>query len=259
MTETKPDVSQAPQEPPEEEVLTELPGADQSESALEDDGMADLLEYPGEADLPELNDEDELLEYPDELPDEELWDDSIMLDEEEEPLEEVLEPESEPEQEPPGEAAPQTPIEKPQLVFQQEPPQAPKQNSPAEGPEQKGLSETAMLNLFQYLKNLTEELPEDQKRAFKASEARLKMEYVIDKLEGHKGLLKSLAEKTNPSKEPVVSAPMMKKPDPESVAKTLAYLSSLVKTLPDKDLTHVIEKKVNTVVKGLVSDGGHRE
>jgi len=86
------------------------------------------------------------------------------------------------------------------------------------------------------------------------------MEYVIDKLEGHKGLFKSLAEKTKiPEDAKGTTAPRTKQADPESVAKTLAYLSSLAKILPDKDLTHVIEKKVNTVVKGLVSDGGHRE
>jgi hypothetical protein len=223
--------------------------------------MAELLEYPEEVALPELNEEDEMLEYPEELPDEELCDESIMLEDEEE-NEEVFEPaESDvtqssdqlSEQPPEAEAAPFSEQRSEPVIGQKPAPEA------AHPSEQRGLSEQSMLNLFQYLKNLTEELPEPQKKAFKASEARLKMEYVIDKLEGHKGLFKSLAEKVNSSPEPQPPIQKKSKPDPLAVAKTLAYLSNMAKTLPDKDLTHVIEKKVDTVVKGLVSDGGHRE
>ncbi|HON13822.1 MAG TPA: hypothetical protein PK897_06860, partial [Treponema sp.] len=236
-------------------------GADTAETTFDDDGMAELLEYPEEVALPELNEDDEMLEYPEELPDEELWDESIMLEDEEE-NEEVFEPaESDiiqssdhlPEQSPEAEPAPPAEQRSEPAIRQKSELEA------APVSEQKGLSEQSMLNLFQYLKNLTEELPEPQKKAFKASEARLKMEYVIDKLEGHKGLFKSLTEKVNSSPEPQPPFQKKSKPDPLAVAKTLAYLSNMAKTLPDKDLTHVIEKKVDTVVKGLVSDGGHRE
>ncbi|MCA1949616.1 MAG: tetratricopeptide repeat protein [Treponema sp.] len=219
---------------PEEEVLPELPTAEPMDSGISEDEMAELLEYPAEAELPELNEDDGLLEYPEELPEEELWDDSIMLEDEESEQESPVENEVVPE-----------PEMAPAPVLQSQ--------------DTKGLSETAMLNLFQYLKNLTEELPEDQKRAFKASEVRLKMEYVIDKLEGHQGLFKTLMGKTGLAQEQKVPARQESKPDPKSVAQTLAYLSNLAKTLPDRDLTRVIEKKVDTVVKGLVPDGGRRE
>lgn len=230
---------------PEEEVLPELPTAEPMESGISEDEMAELLEYPAEAELPELNEDDGLLEYPEELPEDELWDDSIMLDDEEAESESPVGNETEAE-----------PAAEPELAAEAAPEMAPA--SVSQSQDVKGLSETAMLSLFQYLKNLTEELPEDQKRAFKASEVRLKMEYIIDKLEGHQGLFKTLMGKTGLAQEPKVPE-RESKPDPKSVAQTLAYLSNLAKTLPDRDLTRVIEKKVDTVVKGLVPDGGRRE
>ncbi len=236
---------------PQEEALPELPTAEPMESGISDDEMAELLEYPAEAELPELNEDDELLEYSEELPEDELWDDSIMLDDEE------------PEQEHPAESveteALSEPAPEPTPELAPEPAPEPTPTAASQGQKTKGLSETAMLNLFQYLKNLTEELPEDQKRAFKASEVRLKMEYVIDKLEGHQGLLKTLMGKNGLAQEPTFAAHRDSKTDPRSVVQTLAYLSNLAKTLPDRELTRVIEKKVDTVVKGLIPDGGHRE
>jgi hypothetical protein len=45
------------------------------------------------------------------------------------------------------------------------------------------------LDLLKYLKNLAEDLPEERKTGFLTSDARVKMEFLIDKLEGRPGLL----------------------------------------------------------------------
>jgi hypothetical protein len=121
------------------------------------------------------------------------------------------------------------------------------------------------LDLFKYLKDLADKLPDAQRDTFRKSDARLRMEFIIDRLEGKKGLLKEVQERpVAPVPEGAKTVPGKEKRKID-VAETLAYLGSLAKSLPDRDLTNAIERKVDTVIMDLrhnapaKPDGGSRE
>jgi len=117
------------------------------------------------------------------------------------------------------------------------------------------------LELFRYLKELTEQLPEEQKRAFQRSEARLKMEYVMEKLEGQGGLLRKAEERM--VKEKTEEVPLRASPGAAQglppVSETLRYLRSMAGNLPDPDLSQVMGKKLEKVLKSLNGKGGTRD
>ncbi|MFQ3547102.1 MAG: hypothetical protein SNJ56_02095 [Termitinemataceae bacterium] len=308
----EPDLPQMePYEPPLE--LEEL--LPESEGSESEDEYADLLEYPAETELPPLEDDEAFLEYPEEPSEiealDEDYEDTGALLEEEEPAEEpVLELEEDAGIEPALELEEEPAMEQVHELEEDassglapDSPEAASMLTPESGSEPHiiteapAITESKVLNLFQYLKTLTEELPEEPKKNFKASEARLKMEYVIDKLEGRKGLLRELEEKrkqllgtsidkkegqvtANPNiairddaTEPLLTTQTAisddqskpkeslaaKKPDPAAVIQTLSYLTNLAKGLPDRDLSSVIERKVTKVVQTLSKDGGTRD
>ncbi|MCX7950064.1 MAG: hypothetical protein N2509_08125, partial [Treponemataceae bacterium] len=139
-------------------------------------------------------------------------------------------------------------------------PEAPSPLVPSEIPAGK-TSVPPPLELFRYLKELTEQLPEEQKRAFQRSEARLKMEYVMEKLEGQGGLLRKAEERM--VKEKTEEVPLRASPGAAQglppVSETLRYLRSMAGNLPDPDLSQVMGKKLEKVLKSLNGKGGTRD
>jgi hypothetical protein len=124
-----------------------------------------------------------------------------------------------------------------------------------------------MLELMRYLKNLTSMLPERQKTNFTQSDARLSMEYIIDTLEGKKGLfreiqtrkprLESKEEPAAPAKPRPQDGP--KKPQVKDIADTLAYLGKLASALKDRGLTTAISRKVNGVLSSMKQPGKEKK
>ena len=106
-----------------------------------------------------------------------------------------------------------------------------------------------MHGLIQYLKNLAESLPNEKRDAFMKSDARLGMEYIIDTLEGRKGLFREILERVpeamSPRKKQGAAADV---PKPKDVTNTLAYLGKLATALSDQQLSAAITRKVDTVI-----------
>jgi hypothetical protein len=259
-----------PLEEEDEEVLPpEEPVTEPAEPELEELGPEELepeeLEEPlaleeEPEELSELEPEGEPETEPEEPETEEVVEAETDA-EPEEPLELEEEPEELSEVEPEGETIEsETEGEEPEVAELQGPKPLPPQKAQAPGatkPEKDqkkaatGMDRERVLNLFQYLKDLTSNLPEEQRNAFKKSDARLRMEYVIDRLEGRKGLFKEVRERIGRGQEESTPS-LAKSPD---IAKTLAYLGNLAKALPDRDLTQAIERKVQKVVKDIAHGG----
>jgi hypothetical protein len=100
-----------------------------------------------------------------------------------------------------------------------------------------------MLGLMNYLKDLSASLPEKEKKTFMQSDARVSMEYLIDTMEGHKGLRKGIEERHAVSAESA--------PGKGNLSGTLGYLKKLAGALPDQDLGKAVSRKLETVMSAL--------
>lgn len=112
-----------------------------------------------------------------------------------------------------------------------------------------------VVGLLRYLKDLTGALPEKKQEVFLKSETRLSMEFIITTLEGKKGLLREIREKTP---EAALEAPVEtagEKAGKEKITKTLSYLGNLTNTLPDDELAYVLKQKVENIM-ALMKAGG---
>jgi hypothetical protein len=121
-----------------------------------------------------------------------------------------------------------------------------------------GLTQNSIeiLGILYYLRGLIHFLPEHQRVEFSLSDARLEMEYLIDYLEGRKGLYRGIRERVperaliwdagNDAPEDGFSAPT-----PGEVARALAYLEQLAAALPDPDLGTAITRKVDIIIKDI--------
>jgi hypothetical protein len=121
------------------------------------------------------------------------------------------------------------------------------------GPPQKKpkLQPESMLGLMRYLKDLAGSLPGKNRDTFMQSDARVSMEYIIDSLEGRKGLFKGIQERLpQEAKVPKEASAGIKTAD---VAGTLRFLGKLASALPDQGLSTAITRKVDSVVTGIRS------
>jgi hypothetical protein len=122
-----------------------------------------------------------------------------------------------------------------------------------------------MLDLMHYLKTLTSALPEKQQTNFKQSDARLSMEYIIDTLEGKKGLFKEIQTRSPaPASRPepalrTGAGVQKKKPGVKDIAGTLSYLGVLASALKDNGLITAISRKVNGVLSGMTQADQKKE
>jgi hypothetical protein len=91
------------------------------------------------------------------------------------------------------------------------------------------------------------------------SDTRLSMEYIIDSLEGRKGLFRGIQERLPPENRVVHDEPKkVRGVKPLDVTGTLAFLGKLAAALPDQNLTAAITRKVDTVIgdiRGIAKNG----
>jgi hypothetical protein len=119
-----------------------------------------------------------------------------------------------------------------------------------------------------YLKDLAGTLPEKKKDNFMQSDARLSMEYVINTLEGKKGLLKEIKGKVPPAQRASASIPGSDRRAgsapggldrrtgsagegafaKEKIANTLSYLGNLSGSIPDRNLFTALKQKVQSIM-----------
>ncbi|MDR2552931.1 MAG: tetratricopeptide repeat protein [Treponema sp.] len=112
----------------------------------------------------------------------------------------------------------------------------------------------AVLGLMNYLKTLAASLPSKKREEFMRSETRLVMEYVINTLEGKKGLLNEIRAR----KISLVSSPPEKVPG-EKIAGTLSYLEDLSGSMPDKNLIIVLKRRLQDVASKINAINGKRQ
>jgi hypothetical protein len=257
----------------------------------QDDSMGEL---PIDNEEPE--DEISLTDEEENLFEEEEAEDLSDTDSETEPSEEMfVEPDAEPEVEvdPEGEVVPESTDEPEELESAEEDSPEPEsaeagsaavQSEPSDtgSPElvlqdekkDDGIKKEETLALMNYLKGLAGSLPDKDRDAFMQSDARLSMEYVIDALEGRKGLIKDIenrtitapasAAKNVPHSDPPAKLSKMaalraeaderdklnppKKRRKTDVAGMLSFLAHLAGDLPDPNLGQAINRKVDTVI-----------
>jgi hypothetical protein len=214
-----------------EAVIGEESPEDLSEAELQEDSFLDLgdEEVSGE----DLGLDMEAEESP------ELDEESLVMDI---PLEEEIEEEPELEEEAPIEE------EVPEAEMEVPPEPSVEVLEVNEAPAAKNIEVTDMVGLLKSLKGLAEALPDKNKSDFLASDCRLSMEFIIDVLEGRKGLFRNIEERKGESIEEIV---VLSEPAPEEVAGTLGYLEGLAAQLPDTELSAAIARKTKTVITEL--------
>ncbi|MDR1239600.1 MAG: tetratricopeptide repeat protein [Treponema sp.] len=264
----------APEHPSEE-----LPFDDEERGGdLSGGGGADDVGGPGEetgeeADFSgaaEENPEDEII-FGEEEP-EDLWGPPAG---DETPDEEILPAfADEPEASLPVEEAPAEEAPEPESAA---PPSGEPPAEPADENESPELKKDDMLGLMNYLKALTEALPDEARNEYMRSQARLNMERIIDTLEGRQGFIKKAeachtggTEAGAPeaprqggkmaalraaadAKEAADKAagkprPQSKKPD---LAGMLAFIAKLASAVPNSSLGKTISRKVDKVIAGI--------
>ncbi len=111
------------------------------------------------------------------------------------------------------------------------------------------------LSLFRKLKELLEFLPEDKKEEFQTSEIRLKMDYIISRLSGEKGLFEKASElifngEVTPYPEEeisTVSESSGKLPDPALLEQGISVLKNLTDLLPDENLKQAMKDQLDKI------------
>ena len=107
---------------------------------------------------------------------------------------------------------------------------------------------TQTLGLLLFLRELVNNLPKEKRSQFLESNARVKMEYLIDKLSGKQGLTKAAENITdgteNKGTEENISS--------EKIRDTLTYMKNLTRSLADNVLATALEKQVDKVMDKLV-------
>ncbi len=105
-------------------------------------------------------------------------------------------------------------------------------------------------DLLRYLEDLTEFLPEDKRRDFEQSEMRLRMEALLDRLEGRPSLRQQAAgfeaEPEQDSREISLN--------PNSISSTLSFMGDLSTYLPDPDIGVALHHKIADILKTMKRD-----
>jgi hypothetical protein len=220
--------------PGDEDSAEEVPGEEDTEETGKteepDEAEESVEEAPGEGELGET-------EAPGET-DEGLWGEETPEDFWEEPGDETdadLAPEREPLEEPsPEETGPGTSPE----VAEQAEPEAAEQTEPVRESIKTGEPEPAesdsqekqkkakpgddLLGLMKFLKSMTGALPDRDRESFMQSDARLSMEYIIDTLEGRKGLIRDIEQRRKAGSSAVPAGAPAFAGTPGSAAATFA-------------------------------------
>jgi Flp pilus assembly protein TadD len=122
-------------------------------------------------------------------------------------------------------------------------------------PEDGTVPKPDLIALMYYLRDLSGELTGKDGKDFTRSDTRLGLEYIINALEGRKGLFRGIQDQL-PPKEAPAAKPEDGKPRPEDVADTLKYLKELAISLPDPNLGAAIGRKANRVITKIRQSAG---
>jgi tetratricopeptide (TPR) repeat protein len=204
---------------PEETFFGEEPSGDFTEETAEE------LEMPGNEELPEFSGTD--------VPQETVSEDATFN----------------------GAAAGPARREEPVPGTEQLPPRDPAPHVPGEqetAQVKPWLQPESMLGLMRCLKDLAGSLPDKNRAIFMQSDARIGIEYIIDSLEGRKGLFKGIQERL-PEKTKLPPGETSAKVKAADVAGTLRFLGRLASALPDQELSAAIARKVDTIVTEIHS------
>lgn len=103
--------------------------------------------------------------------------------------------------------------------------------------------------MFEDLRNLCSWLPADIQADFSNSIDKLRLDYLIEKLSGNTGLLKSVEEKSSDSSisGDVETFPIQK----EALCKTMEYLQSLAAFLPNQQQAAILTRETGKVLERL--------
>jgi hypothetical protein len=97
--------------------------------------------------------------------------------------------------------------------------------------------------LLDYLKKLSEYLPEGERKRFRGSSERLAIEALKARLAGRRGLREKIAEKFR------FFAPRRKEPMTRSlVVDTFSYLKELAGWHPDRDIGTALRERIESIV-----------
>jgi tetratricopeptide (TPR) repeat protein len=119
----------------------------------------------------------------------------------------------------------------------------------------KPLDAENIAKLLSHLKALIRELPDKNVEQFLNSDVRLSLEFLIDVLQGRKGLYKDIKERLGEEQETPESGDSAGTPPSAQVAGTLAYLERLASVLPDQTLSTAITRKTDAVIAEITQSG----
>jgi hypothetical protein len=126
----------------------------------------------------------------------------------------------------------------------------------ASGPKPDRPLETEdIARLLNHLKGLTRELPGKEIEHFLDSDVRLSLEFLIDVLQGRKGLYHDIKERLGEDSEIQEGGEHDGTLPPAEVAGTLTYLEQLASALPDRELSAAITRKANAVIAEIKQSG----
>ncbi|MDR3139814.1 MAG: tetratricopeptide repeat protein, partial [Treponema sp.] len=112
-----------------------------------------------------------------------------------------------------------------------------------------GISRPDLIGLMCYLRELADGLTGTLRENFIHSDVRLGLEYIIDALEGRRGLFREIRDQHSPKAFP--AEPETGEPRLKDVADTLKFLKGLASSLPDGDLGIAINRKVDKVIREI--------
>jgi hypothetical protein len=119
----------------------------------------------------------------------------------------------------------------------------------------KPLEAESIVKLLNHLKGLAHGLPDKDVEQFLNSDVRLSLEFLIDVLQGRKGLYKDIKERLGEDKKTPENGEPAGAPPATQVAGTLTYLEHLASALPDQTLSAVITRKTDAVIAGIRQNG----
>ena len=103
--------------------------------------------------------------------------------------------------------------------------------------------------LLRYLEDLTEYLPEEKRRDFEHSEMKLRMEVLLDRLEGRPSLRQQAAVfESREESGQIVNL------NPESISSTLSFMGDLSTYLPDPDIGVALHHKIADILRTMKRD-----
>jgi tetratricopeptide (TPR) repeat protein len=108
-----------------------------------------------------------------------------------------------------------------------------------------------LVDLFKYLKSITDFLPEDNKNDFTQSDARLNIEHIINTLEGHKGILQEIQKKTTVSTGEESENFDGKELKVSELTEFFEYLEQLTNNIPDTSLAELLASKIKKALAAI--------